>query len=93
MQGRDHTAIGKRGQARRRLLELSVADVAARMGVTRDRVYNLECYGAGTIALVEQWALALEWDPRDLAFGPLPDCERSERRSYDDRITTRRLGA
>lgn len=91
MQGRDHSAIGKRGQARRRFLDLTVAAVAVRMGVSRDRVYSLECYGAGTIALVEQWALALEMDPRDLAFGPLPDCERTERRAFEDRVTLRHL--
>lgn len=61
--------IGKRGQARRRELGLTVGGLAARLGCTRERVYNLECYGAGMIATVERWAVALEMDPGELAFG------------------------
>ena len=72
MQGHDHSAIGTRAQVRRKQLGLTVAEVAARVGFSVGRVYNFECYGAGTIDLVERWARALEMDPRELAFGPLP---------------------
>lgn len=69
--GHDYSAIGERGKARRRQLGLSVHDLGARMGVVYHRVYSLECYGAGSIHLVEQWARALDMDPRELAFGPV----------------------
>jgi transcriptional regulator with XRE-family HTH domain len=62
-------AVGARGKARRRELGLDVAIVAERMNITAQRLYQLECYGAGTLATVERWAAALEMDPRDLAFG------------------------
>lgn len=83
MQGRDHSAIGKRAQARRKQLRLSVAEVADRVGYSVGRVYNFECYGAGTIAAVEQWARALEMDPRELAFGPYTEAEaRADREAH-----------
>ncbi len=73
------TAIGKRGQARRRELGLTVGALAERLGCTRERVYNLECYGAGMIGTVERWAAALEMDPRELAFGaPRPTATVSQ---------------
>jgi transcriptional regulator with XRE-family HTH domain len=88
MQGHDHSAIGKRAQARRQHLGLTVAEVAQRVGYSVGRVYNFDCYGAGTIALVERWARALEMDPRELAFGPYTDAEaradRESRQRYRD---------
>lgn len=88
MQGHDHSAIGKRAQVRRKQLGLTVAEVAARVGFSVGRVYNFECYGAGTIDLVERWARALEMDPRELAFGPLPtpDEERAHDAQYRERL-------
>lgn len=68
----DHTAVAERGQARRRALGLSVAAIAHRMGVKRSRVYNLECFGAGSLAVVDKWAAALDMDPGELAFGRPP---------------------
>lgn len=62
-------AIGKRGQRRRRELGLSIAAIAVRLGCSRGRVYNLECYGAGSLRIVEAWALALDMPPARLAFG------------------------
>lgn len=92
MKGHDHSAIGKRGQAFRQAQHLSVAAVAARVGVTAHRVHQWECYGVGTLDLVEQWARAIAMDPRVLAFGPAPrECERSECRAAEDRALLRRL--
>jgi transcriptional regulator with XRE-family HTH domain len=83
MQGRDHSAIGKRAQSRRKQLGLTVDEVAQRVGYSVGRVYNFECYGAGTIAAVELWARALEMDPRVLAFGPYTDDEaRADREAH-----------
>ena len=65
----DHTAIARRGRERRRKLGLSVSAIAARMGARRSRVYMLECYGAGSVVVVERWAAALDMDPGELAFG------------------------
>ena len=61
------------------------------MGITRARVYSLESAGAGTIDLVEQWARALEMDPRVLAFGPYTDAEARADREAVARATDRWL--
>lgn len=87
----DYSAIGKRGQARRRQLRLEVAEVAARMGVRRRSVYQYECYGVGTIAVIEAWAQALEMDPRELAFGPHTDAEARVEREAHTRAVDRWL--
>lgn len=68
----DHRDVAERGQARRRALGLSVVAIANRMGVRRARVYMLECYGAGSLEVVERWAAALDMDPGELAFGRPP---------------------
>lgn len=91
MQGRDHSAIGTRAQVRRKQLGLTVAEVAARVGFSVGRVYNFECYGAGTIAVVELWARALEMDPRELAFGPYTDAEARADRESNQRARDRWL--
>ena len=65
----DHTAVAARGKARRRELGLSVRAIAKRMGARVSRVHNLECFGAGSLVVVERWAAALDMDPGVLAFG------------------------
>lgn len=88
----DYSAIGERGKARRRQLRLTVAEVAARMGVSDRCVYQYEHAGVGTVAVVELWAQALEMDPRELAFGPRPVwlVVRSSRAAARDREARRR---
>jgi transcriptional regulator with XRE-family HTH domain len=63
-------AIATRAKRRRVELGLEPGEVARRLGISRGRFYNIECYGAGMIATVERWAHALGMDPRELAFGP-----------------------
>lgn len=67
--------MGDRGKARRIALGLTVAEVARRMRSSVQRVYMLESQGCGTLHLCERWALALEMDPRVLAFGPMNRAE------------------
>lgn len=96
MQGRDHSAIGKRVQDRRRQIGLTPAELGERLGCSAGRVYNIECYGVGTLDLVEQLARALDEDPRWIAFGAYSDAElreHSRQRGLDEARTTRRLGA
>lgn len=66
---RDRSPIGARVQARRVELKLTPSELAARLGCTTGRLYNVECYGVGTLDLVETIAGALAMDPRVLAFG------------------------
>ena len=66
---RDRSPIGKRVQARRRELNLTTSELAERLGCSIGRVYNIECYGVGSLDLVETIAAAVEMDPRVLAFG------------------------
>lgn len=95
----DYSAIGKRGQARRRQLGLSVAVVADRMGVNDRSVYQYEHAGVGTLAVIELWAQALEMDPRELAFGRREQWQRfaheraADRRRSDARRRQRRAAA
>lgn len=66
---RDRSAIGARVKARRLELEWTPGELAARLGCTTERVYSVECYGVGSLDLVETIAGALEMDPRVLAWG------------------------
>ncbi len=66
---RDRSPIGKRVQARRRELGLTPGELARRLGCSTGRLYNVECYGVGSLDLVEAIAGALAMDPRVLAFG------------------------
>lgn len=93
---RDRSALGKRVQDRRRQLGLTPAELGARLGCSAGRVYNIECYGVGTLDLVEQLARALDEDPRFLAFGAYSDDElreHSRQRGLDGARTLDRLGA
>jgi len=63
-------AMGIRGRARRREIGLTTVELARRLGYSRGRLYNLECYGAGSLRVIERWAKALDdADPAWLAFG------------------------
>jgi transcriptional regulator with XRE-family HTH domain len=92
----DRSPIGKRVQDRRRQLGLTPAELGERLGCSAGRVYNIECYGVGTLDLVEQLARALDEDPRWIAFGSYRDDELREharQRGLDAARTLDRLGA
>lgn len=52
--------IGQRGRARRLQLGLTAKEVAARIGIGKTRMSEMERYGVSTIAMAERWASALE---------------------------------
>ena len=62
-------AMAKRGRARRVALKLKPGMVAKRMGVTYQRVWQLERSGCSNLATIRKWAAALEMKPSELAFG------------------------
>ncbi len=88
----DRSPIGRRVQARRRMLGMTTVELARRLGCSTGRVHNIECYGVGTLDLVEQLARALDTDPRELAFGPYTDDEARADRERHQRAVDRWLG-
>lgn len=65
--------VGRRIQARREELGLSIQDLAGRLGRDARRVGEFEREGVGTLRLVAQIARALEIWPGTLAFGTPPN--------------------
>lgn len=68
-------AMGERGRLRRMQLGYSLRSLAAMIGVTPAHMRDLERDGATTIRSVRRWAVALQMDPGELAFGatkPVP---------------------
>lgn len=58
-----------RGRARRRAIGMTTDELARQLGVSRGRVYNLECYGAGNLRVLLRWAEVLGMPARELVFG------------------------
>lgn len=61
--------MGARGKARRHRLGLTVKQMAETLGITRQRMDQLETDGAESLSVIRRWADALGLDPQDLAFG------------------------
>jgi len=64
--------MAERGRQRRLSLGRDTKTVAQAMGITTNRLQQLETDGALGLHIIRRWAAALDMDPQDLAFGP-PD--------------------